>query len=145
MGEKKVENTDINIDNKENIDNIKKLTPRQKRFCEEYVKDYNGAQSAMRAGFSPKTSKEQAVRLLSNINLKGYINTLEVERANRAEIDEVEIIKDLKAIKNDIKKKDADRLKALELLSKFKGMDKTKQDTNIKIVVSIDEEDNVTE
>lgn len=33
-----------------------KLTPKQKRFVEEYVVDCNATQAAIRAGYSPKTA-----------------------------------------------------------------------------------------
>ena len=33
-----------------------KLTPKQKRFVEEYVIDCNATQAAIRAGYSPKTA-----------------------------------------------------------------------------------------
>lgn len=64
----------------------KTLTERQKRFCQEYVKDLNGAQAAIRAGYSKRTAKEQAVRLLTNINLQKYIYHLMKKREKRVEI-----------------------------------------------------------
>ncbi len=53
-----------------------KLTDKQKRFCQEYLKDCNAAQAAVRAGYSAKTAKEQAARLLTNVNLQEYLNSL---------------------------------------------------------------------
>lgn len=40
------------------------LTPKRKRFIEEYLIDRNGTQAAIRAGFSEKTAKVMAFRLL---------------------------------------------------------------------------------
>lgn len=54
----------------------KELTAKQKRFCEEYVIDFNGKQAAIRTGYSPKTANEQASRLLTNVNVKKYISEL---------------------------------------------------------------------
>jgi phage terminase small subunit len=34
-----------------------KLTPKQRRFCEEYPKDLNATQAAIRAGYSTKTAR----------------------------------------------------------------------------------------
>lgn len=51
-----------------------KLTPRQQRFCDEYLIDLNATQAAIRAGYSKKTAKEQGSRLLSNVNIKSYID-----------------------------------------------------------------------
>ncbi len=49
------------------------LTDKQKRFADEYLLDLNAKQAAIRAGYSEKTAKEQASRLLTNVNLKAYI------------------------------------------------------------------------
>jgi len=37
-----------------------KLTQKQSRFIDEYLIDLNGAQAAVRNGYSPKCAKEQA-------------------------------------------------------------------------------------
>lgn len=34
----------------------KRLTPKQQRFCEEYIVDFNATQAAVRAGYSKKTA-----------------------------------------------------------------------------------------
>ena len=52
------------------------LTPRQERFCQEFVKDGNGTQSAIRAGYSKRTANEQSVRLLANVSVKNRIREL---------------------------------------------------------------------
>lgn len=36
----------------------KKLTPKQQRFVEEYIVDFNATQAAIRAGYSQKTAQE---------------------------------------------------------------------------------------
>jgi phage terminase small subunit len=45
------------------------LNPKQRRFVDEYAVDLNGAQAAIRAGYSKKTAKEQASRLLTNAHI----------------------------------------------------------------------------
>lgn len=45
------------------------LNGRQARFIEEYIKCRNGAEAARRAGYSPKSAKEQAARLLTYANI----------------------------------------------------------------------------
>jgi phage terminase small subunit len=42
----------------------KGLTPRQRRFVDEYLCDLNGKQAAIRAGYSPKTAEVQASQTL---------------------------------------------------------------------------------
>jgi phage terminase small subunit len=38
-----------------------KLTPRQKRFVDEYLVDLNATRAAKRAGYSPKTTSAQVI------------------------------------------------------------------------------------
>ena len=46
------------------------LTPKQIAFVEQYLIDFNAAQAAIRAGYSPKTARSQASRLLTNVNVE---------------------------------------------------------------------------
>lgn len=68
--------------------NGQKLTERQKRFCEEYLKDLNGTQAAIRAGYSKKTANEQSSRLLANVNVAPYLDSLrkKIEEKNELSI-----------------------------------------------------------
>ncbi len=63
----------------------KKLKPKQERFCQEFTVDCNAAQAAIRAGYSKKTAKEQASRLLTNVNLSIRINDLLNKKNDKAE------------------------------------------------------------
>jgi len=47
-----------------------KISDKQKTFCVEYVKDFNGTQAAIRAGYSRKTANEQASRLLAKVSIQ---------------------------------------------------------------------------
>ena len=60
------------------------LTNKQVAFCREYVQDRNGTQACIRAGYSRKTSNEQAARMLAKVSIKDYISRLEAE--NRVEV-----------------------------------------------------------
>lgn len=68
----------------------KKLTPKQKRFCEEYVIDLNATQAAVRAGYSKKTANEQGARLLVNVSIQNYISELQkdIQERNKITVDE---------------------------------------------------------
>lgn len=59
-------------------------TERQRRFAEEYLIDLNGTQAAIRAGYSPKTANEQAVRLLANVSVRKLIDEGRAKQAERA-------------------------------------------------------------
>lgn len=50
------------------------MTPKQKRFCEEYLIDLNATQAAIRAGFSEKTAKSIASEYLTKPDIKEYIS-----------------------------------------------------------------------
>jgi phage terminase small subunit len=45
---------------------MRRLTAKQERFVLEYLVDFNGAQAAIRAGYSQKGARQAAYRLLSN-------------------------------------------------------------------------------
>lgn len=55
------------------------LNPKQQRFVDEYLKDFNGKQAAIRAGYSPKTAEVQGSRLLSTAKVR-----VEVEKRRNA-------------------------------------------------------------
>lgn len=60
-------------------------------FAEQYLKDFNATQAAIRAGYSPHTAKQQGSRLLTNVDVRARIGELQDEAAerNRVEIDEI--------------------------------------------------------
>lgn len=62
------------------------LTAQQELFVEEFIKCRKGAEAARRAGYSPKTAKVQASRLLTNANLLAEIE--ERTKANGMGLDE---------------------------------------------------------
>jgi phage terminase small subunit len=59
----------------------KELSPKQQRFCDEYLIDLNATKAAERAGYSAKTAQEQGSRLLSNVMVQARIDALKLERS----------------------------------------------------------------
>ncbi|KRL84595.1 terminase small subunit [Ligilactobacillus apodemi] len=53
---------------------MKKLTPKQKAFADEYIKSGNIYQSAVKAGYSEAYAKSLAGRMLENARIKSYID-----------------------------------------------------------------------
>lgn len=51
-----------------------KLTPKQQRFADEYIKTGNATQSAIEAGYSKRTAKEVGYENLTKPHLKEYID-----------------------------------------------------------------------
>jgi len=80
----------------------RKLTPKQERqqeqFCLEYVIDFNGAQAAIRAGYSKRSAKEQASRLLTHAHIQARITELTLERQKRARKNGDDVIRELENI-----------------------------------------------
>ena len=60
------------------------MTPKQQRFIDEYLIDFNATQAAIRAGYSSDTAKQQGSRLLSNVDVRAAIDTAIRERSSRA-------------------------------------------------------------
>lgn len=77
---------------------MKPLTPKQARFCEEYMIDLNGTQAAIRAGYSPKTAQEQSSCLLSIVMVKSRIDELQKTRSMRTGIEADRVVKELALI-----------------------------------------------
>lgn len=63
------------------------LTDKQATFVEEYLKDLNATQAAIRAGYSAKTAQEQSSRLLSNVMVSAAIAEARAARSERTRID----------------------------------------------------------
>lgn len=75
-----------------------KLTPKQERFCEEYLIDLNATQAAIRAGYSANTAREQGAQNLSKLNIQEKIAELQAERSKRTEITQDRVVKELAAV-----------------------------------------------
>ena len=54
------------------------FTPKQQKFCEEYLIDLNATQAAIRAGYSEDTANQQGPRLLVNVGVQAEIQRLNV-------------------------------------------------------------------
>ena len=96
------------------------MTDKQKRFCEEYIIDFNAAQSAIRAGYSEPTARQKGYELLSNEEIKEYIEELKDDKSEELNITFEQLAKiELEIAMNG--KREADRLKAVDQLSKKLG------------------------
>lgn len=72
----------------------RKLTPKQQLFADEYIKSGNATEAYIKAGYQVKnqgSSKAAASRLLTNVNLKSYIDAklAEIESHKIADAKEV--------------------------------------------------------
>lgn len=74
------------------------LTALQERFCQEYVKDPNASRAALRAGYSPESSKQRAYELKQKPEVEARIRELydDFHKRNHMKIDEaVSILADI--------------------------------------------------
>jgi phage terminase small subunit len=64
------------------------LTPRQRRFCLEYLadKELNATRAARRAGYSAKTADVQAARLFRNARVSAFIGERLKKREEKLEL-----------------------------------------------------------
>ena len=70
---------------------IANLTPKQKKFADEYIITGNATQSAIEAGYSKKYANTNASKLLQNTTIKEYIEERfkQIESHKIATADEV--------------------------------------------------------
>lgn len=78
-----------------------KLTAKRQRFCDEYLIDLNGTRAYKAAYPSVKkdeTARVNASRLLTNANVKAYIQERQKEREKRTEITQDSVLRELALI-----------------------------------------------
>jgi phage terminase small subunit len=63
------------------------MTPKQKRFVDEYLIDLNATQAAIRAGYSSKTARQQGAENLTKPVIREAIRIAMEKRAEKAAID----------------------------------------------------------
>ncbi len=133
---------------------------KQKRFCEEYLVDCNATQAAIRTGYSKKTARAVGQRLLTNVDIKKYIDQQLQKLKNEKIADAQEVLEYLTSVMRgeqkeqvalltgegvqDLVQKDVsakDRIKAAELIGKRYGLFSEKLElqgeTTIQIVDDI--------
>lgn len=62
------------------------ITPKIRRFVEEYLVDLNGAQAAVRAGYSVKTARQQANQMLSKPEIRALVEDAKAALSERTQI-----------------------------------------------------------
>lgn len=75
-----------------------KMTPKQKRFCDEYLIDLNATQAAIRAGYSEKTAYSIGVENLKKPEIKKYIDERMAEKESELIADQDEVLKYLTSV-----------------------------------------------
>ena len=100
------------------------LTPKQDAFVREYMKDRNGTQAAIRAGYSPKTAKAMAAENLTKPDIAEKVRLASKEVAEKTETDAEWVRRRLKEEADDFSEfsSHSARIKAIELIGKINGV-----------------------
>lgn len=96
------------------------MTPKQQRFVEEYPKDLNATQAAIRAGYSEDTARSIGSENLSKPDIQAALAEALEERASEAGIDALWVLKEAADVYREAREEE-DRpaaLKALDLVGK---------------------------
>lgn len=137
---------------------MKKLTIKQKKFADEYIKTGNAYQSALNAGYSESYSKGNVIKLLENVSVKAYIDERLKKLEEEAIADQAEVLKYLTRVLRDEEREEVlvnvgnfeqeiqsmkvstkDKIKAAELLGKRYGSWTDKQEVDINLPTFIDD------
>lgn len=137
------------------------MTKKQKRFADEYLIDCNATQAAIRAGYSEKTARVTAAKMLTNANIRTYIDEQLAKMHDENIADAEEVMKYLTSVLrgqseseivvvegtgdgcSDARRMtkapdEKERLKAAELLGKRYGMftDKVNLEGAVPVIIS---------
>jgi hypothetical protein len=120
----------------------KELTPVQKRFCKEYVIDFNGRAAYQRASGTgnAKSAGVQACKLLKLPKVIEYYEAYAKEQLGPLEKDLMGNVSFWIEIRDSHDSRPADRLKASEMLAKYRSMFVEKKDLNITAAVTIQDD-----
>ena len=140
-----------------------KMTPKQKRFCDEYLIDLNATQAAIRAGYSEKYAHTNATKLLQITTIKDFIAERMAEKESELIADQDEVLQYLTSVMRGKTSAEIvvvegtgdgcsearamqkapdekERLKAAELLGKRYGLytEKVEQQVDMELNINID-------
>lgn len=108
------------------------LTPKEMRFCEEYVKDFNGAGAVRRANLCPEKPEyaaQYATKYLAKDAVKDYIQQLMNVMSEKCSTTADDLLKFWSTVMLDPNESTNNRLKASDYLGKALGVFTVKVDT----------------
>ena len=109
---------------KKKVGKKKTLTPKQDRFCREYLIDCNATQAAIRAGYSKRTAGHKASALVVHNCIKQRIKELREKQGKRLDYGSDDVVQGFIDVTRRAKKaKDlGNENRALENLGKHLGI-----------------------
>ena len=75
-----------------------KLPAKRERFCQEYVKDLNGTQAAIRAGYKVNSANEQAAQLLAILSVKERVAQLQEKIATKCGLTAERVLREIELL-----------------------------------------------
>jgi phage terminase small subunit len=72
------------------------LTEKQRLFCDEYLKDLNASQAAIRAGYSPRSAGYMGSTLLSNPKVESFLVKAREARDARIHFSQDDVLNELR-------------------------------------------------
>lgn len=108
------------------------LTPKEIRFCEEYVKDFNGAGAVRRANLCPENPQyaaQYASKYLEKEMVRDYINQLMTVMSEKCQTTVEDLMNFWTTVMMDANESTNNRLKASDYLGKALGAFTVKVDT----------------
>ena len=98
-----------------------KLTAKQARFVDEYLKDLNGTQAAIRAGYSVRTANRIATENLSKPVIAEAVSRRRRVISEKLQVTQERIVDGLIDIAEDLKQPGATRVSAWAQVAKILG------------------------
>lgn len=117
------------------------LTVIQRRFLQEYIKDYNGARAYMRAcpDVNYDSAKATAYVILKKPEAHAYLDQLEKEKFQELRINAEHIATELAKIAfMDDEASKKDKMRAIELLQKQLGLQSQKIQADVSTNINIE-------
>lgn len=117
----------------DNTDALKPLTGKQELFCQEFIKDLNAVQAAVRAGYLPQHAKKNAYTFLRHAGISARISELKADSMKRTKIEADDILRRLIRIAERTEQEGDYNaaIRSLELLGKHQALWTDKNITEI--------------
>jgi phage terminase small subunit len=115
------------------------LTPKQQRFVEEYLKDSNATQAAVRAGYKPKHAPSIGSHLLKHKHVGEAVRLSRAGLTAQSRLTAGRVLEAIQALAFEEGIENHNRLKALELLGKHLVLftEKTEHSGEIQLPVRV--------
>jgi phage terminase small subunit len=113
------------------------INAKRAAFVREYLIDLNATQAAIRAGYSPKTARQQGARLLSDVDIQAAVQKAQAELSQIALVTAEDVVKGLREIATGTGPEGA-RVAAWAHLGKYLGMFTERQEVTMKSDIIVD-------